>query len=128
MRLLFTALVWLVVAAHFVFLIYLPVGGLLALRWRGTIWLHAAAVAWAAASVLVHVPCPLTGIERLAREHAGMAPLGSAGFIDHYISGVGDHEAQAAALIVVAVSWVGYAASGYLRRPPESIGPLTRVR
>ena len=128
MRLVFTALVWLVVAAHFVFLIYLPVGGLLALRWRGTIWLHAAAVAWAAASVLVHVPCPLTGIERLAREHAGMAPLGSAGFIDHYISGVGDHEAQAAALIVVAVSWVGYAASGYLRRPPESTGPLTRVR
>ena len=128
MRLVFTALVWLVVAAHFVFLIYLPVGGLLALRWRGTIWLHAAAVAWAAASVLVHVPCPLTGIERLAREHAGMAPLGSAGFIDHYISGVGDHEAQAAALIVVAMSWIGYVASGYLRRPPESIGPLTRVR
>ena len=128
MRLVFTALVWLVVAAHFVFLIYLPVGGLLALRWRGTIWLHAGAVAWAAGSFLVHVPCPLTGIERLTREHAGMAPLGSAGFIDHYISGVGDHEAQAAALIVVAVSWVGYAASGYLRRPPESIGPLTRVR
>ena len=128
MRLVFTALVWLVVAAHFVFLIYLPVGGLLALRWRGTIWLHAGAVAWAAASVLVHVPCPLTGIERLAREHAGMAPLGSAGFIDHYISDVGDHEAQAAALIVVAVSWVGYAASGYLRRPPEGIGRLARVR
>jgi hypothetical protein len=128
MRLVFTALVWLVVAAHFVFLIYLPVGGLLALRWRGTIWVHAGAVAWAAASVLVHVPCPLTGIERLAREHAGMAPLGSAGFIDHYISGVGDHGAQAAALIAVAVSWVGYVASGYLRRLPESIGPLTRVR
>jgi hypothetical protein len=128
MRLVFTALVWLVVAAHFVFLIYLPVGGLLALRWRGTIWLHAGAVAWAATSVLVHVPCPLTGIERLAREHAGMAPLGSGGFIDHYISDVGDYEAQAAALIVVAVSWVGYAASGYLRRRPQSIGPLTRVR
>ena len=124
----FTALVWLVVAAHFVFLIYLPVGGLLALRWRGTIWLHAGAVAWAATSVLVHVPCPLTGIERLAREHAGMAPLGSGGFIDHYISDVGDYEAQAAALIVVAVSWIGYLASGYLRRPPENIGPLTRVR
>jgi hypothetical protein len=128
MRLVFTALVWLVVAAHFVFLIYLPVGGFLALRWRGTIWLHAGAVAWAAASVLVHVPCPLTGIERLAREHAGMAPLGPAGFIDHYIWYVGDYEAQAAALMVVAVSWIGYLASGYLRRPPENIGPLTRVR
>jgi hypothetical protein len=128
MRLLFTALVWLVVAAHFVFLIYLPVGGLLALRWRGTIWLHAGAVAWAAASVLLHLPCPLTVIERLAREHAGMAPLGPAGFIDHYIAAVGDHEAQAAALIVVAVSWIGYVASGHLRRQAEKIGPLTRVR
>ncbi len=128
MRLVFTALVWLVVAAHFVFLIYLPVGGLLALRWRGTIWVHAGAVAWAATSVLVHVPCPLTAIERLAREHAGMAPLGSAGFIDHYISDAGDHAAQAAALIVVAVSWIGYVASGYLRRPPESAGRLARVR
>jgi hypothetical protein len=26
------------------------------------------------------------------------------------------------------VSWIGYLASGYLRRPPENIGPLTRVR
>jgi hypothetical protein len=91
MWLLSTALVWLVAAAHFAFLIYLPVGGFLALRWRRTIWLHSAAVAWAAGSVLLRVSCPLTGIERLAREHAGMAALGPAGFIDHYISDAGAH-------------------------------------
>ncbi len=64
MRLLFTVLVWLVAAAHFAFLIYLPVGGFLALRHRRTIWLHVAAVAWAAGSVTVHLWCPLTALDR----------------------------------------------------------------
>lgn len=127
MWLLSTALVWLVAAAHFAFLIYLPVGGFLALRWRRTIWLHVAAVAWAAGSVLLHVSCPLTGIERLAREHAGMAALGPAGFIDHYFSDAGAHVAQAAALAVVVVSWIGYAMTGHLRRSQGSVGPLTRT-
>ena len=40
MRPMYIVLVWLVVAAHFAFLIYLPAGGFLALRWRRTIWLH----------------------------------------------------------------------------------------
>lgn len=127
MRQLSTALVLLVVAAHFAFLIYVPVGGLLALRWRRTIWLHVAAVGWAAASVLIHVPCPLTGIERLARESAGMAALGAGGFIDHYISDAGAYVAQAAALAVVVTSWIGYAVTWHLRRSPGRIGPLTRV-
>lgn len=122
-----TALVWLVAATHFAFLIYLPVGGCLALRWRRTIWLHVAAVAWAAGSVLLRVSCPLTGIERLAREHAGMAALGSAGFIDHYISDAGAHVAQAAALAVVVASWIGYALTGHLRRLRGRVGRLTRV-
>ena len=127
MWLLSTALVWLVAAAHFAFLIYLPVGGFLALRWRRTIWLHVAAVAWAAVSVLLHVSCPLTGIERLAREQAGMAALGPTGFIDHYISDAGAHVVQAAALVVVVVSWIGYAMAGRLRRSQRSVGPLTPV-
>ena len=127
MWLLSTALVWLVAAAHFAFLIYLPVGGILALRWRRTIWLHVAAVAWAAVSVLLHVSFPLTGIERLAREQAGMAALGPTGFIDHYISDAGAHVVQAAALAVVVVSWIGYAMTGRLRRSQRSVGPLTPV-
>lgn len=114
MRPLFAVLVWLVAAAHFAFLVYLPSGGFLALRWRRSIWLHLAAVLWALASVAVGLWCPLTALEQWARGGAGMAPLSSAGFIDHYITGVVYPAAatglvQAAVLAAVLVSWLGYA-------------------
>ncbi len=118
-------LVWLVAAAHFAFLIYLPVGGFLALR-MVEMSLNEA-LSSSAVSVLLHVSCPLTGIERLAREQAGMAALGPTGFIDHYISDAGAHVVQAAALAVVVVSWIGYAMTGRLRRSQRSVGPLTPV-
>ena len=83
MRTPYTALVGLTVAAHFAFLIYLPIGGFLALRWRRSIWVHVAVVLWGLGSVALHLWCPLTALEQWARPRAGMAPLGSAGFIDH---------------------------------------------
>ena len=114
MRPLFTVLVWLVADAHFAFLVYLPIGGFLALRHRRTIWLHGAAVAWAVGSVTVHLWCPLTAFEQWARARAGMSPLGSAGFIDHYITGViypagWTVWVQAAVLAAVIASWAAYA-------------------
>lgn len=117
----YIVLVWLVVAAHFAFLIYLPAGGFLALRWRRTIWLHVAAVLWGIASVVLHLGCPLTALERWTRTQAGMTPLGSAGFIDHYITGVvypsgATGYAQLAMFLVVTVSWAAYATTGHLRR------------
>ncbi len=114
MRPLYTALVGLVVAAHFAFLIYLPTGGFLALARRHSIWLHVAAVLWAIGSVTLHFWCPLTALEQWARPRAGMAPLGSAGFIDHYVTGViyptwATGYVQAAAFAAVLVSWVIFA-------------------
>lgn len=113
MRPLFVALVWLVVAAHFAFLLYLPTGGFLALRRRNTIWLHIAAVVWAICTVALNVDCPLTTLERWARSGAGMPALGSAGFIDHYITGRVYPESatgwvQAVVFLAVLVSWVAY--------------------
>lgn len=110
---LFLALVWLAVAAHFVFLAYLPTGGFLALRWRRTIWLHAIAVLWGTASVVLRFDCPLTSLEQWARRHAGLPPLPESGFIAHYVTGVfypagGTGYAQAVVLIAVAVSWAAY--------------------
>lgn len=115
MRAICTGLVWLVVAAHFAFLIYLPSGGFLALRWPRTIWLHVAVVLWGAGSVVLHFWCPLTALEQWARPRAGLAPLGSSGFIDHYITGVlypagSTGFAQAAAFAAVLISWALYAA------------------
>jgi hypothetical protein len=105
MRPLYIALVWLVVAAHFAFLIYLPSGGFLALRRRRSIWLHVPVVLWGIGSVALHFRCPLTALEQWARPRAG--------FIDHYITGVmypsgATGYAQAAAFSAVLVSWVAY--------------------
>jgi hypothetical protein len=101
----------LVVAAHFAFLVYLPLGGFLALRWRRSIWLHVAAVTWALGSVIAHYGCPLTDIERWARSRAGLPSLGPAGFIDHYVTGV-------------VYPWILYAATGRgAGRMGRSIGP-----
>ena len=126
MRPLFTVLVWLVAAAHFAFLIYLPLGGFLALRYRRTIWLHIAAVGWAIGSITAHFWCPLTTLERWARSRAGMPPLAPSGFIDHYITGVmypsgGTAPVQAAVLAAVIVSWAAYALT--CRRRPATGAP-----
>ncbi len=125
MKALCTALVWVVVAAHFAFLIYLPSGGFLALRWRRSIWLHVPVVLWGIGSVVLHFWCPLTALEQWARPRAGMAPLGSAGFIDHYITGVmypsgGTGYAQAAAFLAVVTSWIAYAVTSGRGRPTSA--------
>ena len=126
MRTPYTALVGLTVAAHFAFLIYLPIGGFLALRWRRSIWVHVAVVLWGLGSVALHLWCPRTALEQWARPRAGMAPLGSAGFIDHYLTGVvypaGETGyVQAGAFTAVVVSWVLYAVTAH--REPASGHP-----
>ena len=113
MRPVYVALVWLVAAVHFAFLVYLPCGGFLALRFRRSILAHLPAVLWGIASVAVGLWCPLTALEQWARSRAGMAPLDSAGFIDHYLTGVLYPEGatghiQAAVLVSVLASWLGY--------------------
>jgi hypothetical protein len=101
------------VLAHFLFIGYVVTGGFLALRWPHTIGLHVAAVLWAVASATGHVGCPLTGLERWARHHAGMQPLTSKGFIAHYITGIlypADWVAAVQVLValVVATTWARY--------------------
>lgn len=114
MRPLYTALVWLAAAAHFAFLLYLPAGGFLALRWRGSIRLHVAAVLWGIGASVLDFWCPLTALERWARVRAGMTPLNPGGFINHYLSGHVWPEGAAGymemmAFAAVLVSWIAYA-------------------
>lgn len=106
--------VLLIVAMHLAFLGYVVVGGFLALRWRRSFWLHAAAVLWGILIVTAHLDCPLTWLERRARAAAGMAPLPADGFIAHYVSGVlypasWTVSVELGALALVAVSWLLYA-------------------
>lgn len=110
----YAAVVILTVGAHFAFLIYVASGGFLALRFRRTIWLHAAAVLWAIGVVVWQLPCPLTWFEGWARAQSGMSPLADSGFIGQYVAGVlyptnGTGVAQALAFSAVLVSWIAYA-------------------
>jgi hypothetical protein len=120
---LYIIVVAIVVAAHFAFIGYLMVGGFVALRWPRTIFLHLLAVIWGVGSLSLHLPCPLTDLERWARAHAGMAPLPSDGFIAHYITGVlypadavGVVEAVVFAVVIVSWSLFAYAVVRARRR------------
>lgn len=84
----YQVVVVLVVAVHLVFVGYVVVGGLVALRWPRTIWLHIPVVIWAVLTVGAGLECPLTWLERRARTAAEMAPLPPEGFIAHYLTGV----------------------------------------
>lgn len=102
--------VGLIAALHLTFVGYVVAGGFLAVRWPRTIWLHFAAVTWAVLIVVAGLDCPLTWLERRAREAAGMAPLPPDGFIAHYLTGVVYPAAwttavEVAVLAVVVGSW-----------------------
>ncbi|GAA3166738.1 DUF2784 domain-containing protein [Planomonospora alba] len=98
---------------HFLFLVFMAVGGFLAWRWPRLIAAHLAAAAWGVVSVATGVECPLTVAEDWGRRTAGERGLPPEGFIDHYIEGViypEEHTtvARLAVALLVAVSWIGY--------------------
>lgn len=128
----YAAVVAVTAGAHLGYLIYLPSGGFLALRWPRTRRLHLAAVCWGAGVAALGWSCPLTSLERWARARAGMDALPEAGFIDRYVDGVcypagRTRTAQALAFAAVAASWVAATAPatprGGKRRPAIRGGP-----
>ncbi len=114
------------VGAHFAYLLYLPSGGFLALRYPRSIALHAPAVGWGVGVVACGLPCPLTRLEEWARARAEMDPLPTAGFVERYVAGVlypanGTGTAQAVAFVAAAVSWVMLAVQRARRRQSASL-------
>jgi hypothetical protein len=105
----------LTVGAHFGYLLYLPSGGFLALRWPRSIVLHIPTVAWGVGVVACGLPCPLTRLEEWARAGAELNPLPAAGFTERYVAGVfypsqATRIAQALAFAAAGVSWIVLAA------------------
>ena len=99
------------IGAHFGYLIYLPSGGFVALRWPRTFWLHLPSVCWGVGVVMRHWPCPLTSLEDWARARAGVGPLPKSGFIGRYVEGVccpagRIGTAQTLAFAAAVVSWI----------------------
>ena len=73
-----------VVVTHLVFIAFVVLGGLLALRWRFAPVLHLPAALWGVYIELSGGICPLTPLENNLRQMAGSEGY-SGGFIDHYI-------------------------------------------
>ena len=63
----------LIVLIHFLFVLFVMLGGLLILRWRWIAWLHVPAALWGAVVELAGWICPLTPWEIRLRLLAGEA-------------------------------------------------------
>lgn len=74
----------LAVIVHFLFILLVVFGGLLAVRWPRAAWLHVPAAAWGALVEFSGLYCPLTPLENLLRRAGGEAGY-SGGFIQHYL-------------------------------------------
>ena len=74
----------LIVALHFAFVVFVVLGGLLALRWPRVTWLHVPAVIWGALVEFTGWICPLTPLENRLRRAQGETGY-QGDFIAHYI-------------------------------------------
>lgn len=75
----------LVLLAHLAFVIFVVLGGLLALRWPKAAWIHLPCAAWAAFVEFAGIICPLTPLENRLRWLGG-APAYAGDFIGHYVT------------------------------------------
>ena len=101
----------LVVVVHLVFIAFVAVGSVLAIKWPRLVRLHLPVVVWAAAIVTIGFTCPLTPLEKHLRERAGALSY-DGGFVDHYLDDVvypGGYTVLAR-LVVAALVLGGYAA------------------
>ena len=74
----------LVVIIHFLFILFVLLGGFLALWKSGMAWCHIPAVLWAASIEFFGLICPLTPLENQLREWGGVVGYNT-GFVEHYI-------------------------------------------
>ncbi len=74
----------LIVLIHFAFVLFVIFGGLLALRWPKTAYVHLPIAIYGALIELVGWICPLTPLEKRLRESAGLEGY-QGGFVEHYI-------------------------------------------
>lgn len=73
-----------VVLLHLAFIVFVVLGGLLALRWRRAPLLHLPAAAWGVYIEASGGVCPLTPLENRLRAQAGQAGY-AGGFVEHYV-------------------------------------------
>ncbi len=72
------------VAVHLMFILFVLLGGLPALRWPRLAWVHLPVLAWGIGIELIGWVCPLTYLENYFRR-LGRAEGYAAGFVEHYL-------------------------------------------
>jgi hypothetical protein len=129
---LYSGLADLVFLLHTAFIVFVLLGGLLALRWRLAPMAHLPAAAWGAAVEFFGWTCPLTPLEDALRRASG-SPGSSVGFIERYLVPVVypaelDRSLQTVlGVVVLAVNLVVYVV--VLRRGRRSMpDPRSRTR
>ena len=75
----------LVLVVHLAFVLFVVLGGLLALRWRRVAWIHVPVALYGAAIEFVGFICPLTPLEVWLRRRGGEGGY-EGGFIEHYVT------------------------------------------
>ncbi len=109
----------LVAAGHMAFLVYLVLGGFLALRRLAWLGPHLGCTAWSVFITLTEGRCPLTTLEKWLLVQGGRVPYEES-FISHYLSGTvfpAQYEI-AVWLASVGIALVSYAVVLTRRRRP----------
>ena len=104
----------LTLALHFLFILFVVLGGLLVLRWPRVKWVHLPAAVYGALISVFGWVCPLTPLENRLRRLGGGTDYGGS-FIEHYLLGIVYPEGLSRlhftllGLLVVVVNVVVYA-------------------
>lgn len=80
-----SALADVVLVVHLAFVLFVLLGGLLALRWPRLAWVHLPVALYGVIIEYVGFVCPLTPLEVWLRQRGGEAGY-EGGFIEHYIT------------------------------------------
>jgi hypothetical protein len=116
----------LVLVIHFLFVLFVVLGGLLVLRWPRLAYVHVPVAIYGALIELVGWICPLTPLENSLRARAGETGY-EGSFIEHYIlpvlypSALTREVQVVLGLLVLALNLVIYCY--FLRRKTRSTGP-----
>ena len=80
----YRALARAVATVHVGFVLFVVFGSVLVLRWPSLIWVHLAAVVWAAATMTLDLGCVLTPWEKSLWRRGGREPYAE-GFLQHHV-------------------------------------------
>jgi hypothetical protein len=73
-----------ILVVHLGFVLFVALGGLLVVRWPRIAWVHIPSAVWGIAVEFVDWMCPLTPIENVLRERAGLMTY-QGDFIERYV-------------------------------------------